>query len=112
MIRNYRSPEGEELGEHLARLCDQAEPEARLKVPELLPRCSSCALRAGRHIANGSPGTLLDVLKCVMERVPFYCHEPAREGELCSGWTMLMLTAKGESVKVPWPFYGRDEKGL
>src|SRR3954471_18569685 len=106
MIRNYRSPEGEELGEHLARLCDQAEPEARLKIPELLPRCSSCALRAGRHIANGSPGTLLDVLKCVLEGVPFYCHEPAREGDLCSGWTMLMLTTEEEErVEVPWPFY-------
>jgi hypothetical protein len=108
MIRNYRSPEGGELGELLARMCDKAEPEARLKVPELPPRCNSCALRAGRHIANGSPGTLLDLLKCVMERIPFHCHEPAREGELCSGWSMLMLTTKKEIVEAPWPFYGRD----
>jgi hypothetical protein len=30
-------------------------------------------------------------LKCVIERREFQCHEPAREGEPCSGWAMMML---------------------
>jgi hypothetical protein len=30
MIRNRGTPEGHELGKHLARFCDEAEPKARL----------------------------------------------------------------------------------
>jgi hypothetical protein len=103
--RNAATDEGRELGHHLARFCDDAEPAARLKVPELVPRCASCAFRAGPHVANGSPTTQMDALKCVIEGVEFLCHEPARKGHPCSGWTMLIL-AKDEPdfVEVAWPF--------
>lgn len=103
--RNHRTDEGAELGQHLARLCDEAEPKARLRAPELPPRCNSCAFRVGRHIANGSPSTQMDVLKCVIEGHEFYCHEPDRDGALCSGWAILML-AKDEPDfgQVPWDF--------
>lgn len=106
--RNRRTEEGAELGRHLARFCDQAEPLARLKVPELPPRCNSCAFRAGPHAANGSPQTQMDALKCVMEGSPFLCHEPAREGAFCSGWTMFMLAAERpeDFREVPWDFSG------
>src|SRR3990167_9217904 len=103
--RNRATPEGHELGLHHARFCDEAEPKARLRFPELPPRCASCAFRAGPHVANGSPQTQMDALKCVIEGVEFQCHEPHRKGQVCSGWAMMML-AKDEPDfgKVSWPF--------
>lgn len=104
-VRNRPTPEGRELGAMLAKFCDDAEPEARLKVPELPPRCQSCAFRNGPHVANGSPATQMDALKCVLEGVEFMCHQPDREGQCCSGWAMMVL-AKGEPgfVNIEWPF--------
>lgn len=105
MTRNRPTPEGAELGKTLAKWADDAEPAARLRLPELPPRCNSCAFRAGSHVANGSPETQMDALKCVMEGVTFLCHEPARDGAPCSGWAMFML-AKDEPdfIETPWPF--------
>lgn len=104
-IRNRTTPEGHELGRHLARFCDGAEPKARLRAPELPPRCASCAFRAGQHLASGSPATQMTALKCVMEGVEFYCHDVHREGALCSGWAIFML-AKDEPdfTSAPWDF--------
>lgn len=109
-VRNEATPEGHALGHHLARFCDEAEPKARLKFPELPPRCSSCAFREGPHVQNGSPTTQMDALKCVMEGVEFHCHQHDRAGQLCSGWAIMML-AKDEPDfgKVTWPF--SDEIG-
>jgi hypothetical protein len=111
-IRNRTTPEGQELGAILAKWCDQAEPDARLRFPELPPRCNSCAFRAGPHLANGSPETQMDALKCVMEGHEFYCHEPAREGMLCMGWAMFMLAKSGGEGfrEVPWDFIGGAER--
>lgn len=105
-IRNRGTPEGAMVGEMLARFCDDAEPRARLKVPELPPRCQSCAFRHGRHVANTSPATTMDALKCAMERTEFLCHQPDREGEPCAGWAMMMLAEDAEPVNVPWDFVG------
>lgn len=66
-IRNYTTPEGHELGGTLAKWCDDAEPQARLKFPELPPRCNSCASgkRFARHadgctqVRDGRPPVLL-----------------------------------------------------
>lgn len=103
--RNVATPEGHELGRHLARFCDQAEPAARLRFPELPPRCNSCAFRAGPHVASGSPETQMDALKCVLEGVQFNCHEPARGGHVCSGCAMMMLAkGKPDFHEVSWPF--------
>ena len=103
--RNHATPEGRMLGNKLAQFCDEAEPAARLRLPELPPRCQSCAFRHGPHVANGSPTTQMDALKCIMEGREFYCHQPDRDGHLCSGWAMMML-AKDEAdfVKIAWPF--------
>jgi hypothetical protein len=111
MIRNRTSPEGHELGKQLARLADNAEPKARLRMPELPPRCSSCAFRDGPHLASGSPETQMAALKCVMEGAEFHCHQHDREGHLCSGWAMMML-AKDEPdfVKAPWDFVDGADK--
>lgn len=110
--RNYRSPEGAELGRKMAEWCDAAEPKARLKCPELPPRCTSCAFREGKHLANGSPATQMDALKCVMEGKPFFCHQHDREGEFCSGWAMLALAdGKDEPGDAPWDFIGGAYRG-
>lgn len=94
----------------LARFCDEAEPKARLRMPELPPRCQSCAFREGPHVASGSPETQMDALKCLIEGVEFHCHQPDREEHLCSGWAMMMLTKDElDFGTVPWPF--SDECG-
>ena len=105
MFKNHTSPEGHLLGKNMARFCDQAEPVARLKVPELPPRCNSCAFREGKHLANGSSYTQMDVVKHVAEGVPFYCHQPDRKDELCAGWAYMMLSKNGpDFTKCPWEF--------
>lgn len=100
MQPNRATDEGRELGAHLARLCDtEAENQGRDG------RCSTCAFRAGGHIANGSPETLMTALKCAMEREPFWCHE---EDVPCSGW-LLMRSPSGSEATMPWDaVYGTD----
>lgn len=110
-VRNHTTPEGHMLGAKLAQFCDDAEPKARLRAPDLMPRCASCAFRNGLHLANGSPETQMDALKCTMEGREFYCHDHTRPGALCMGWAMMML-AKDEPdfVTVPWDFVGGADK--
>jgi hypothetical protein len=88
-----RTPEGIEAGGHLARWCDQAEPVIRAKFPEHAERCQSCAFRAGT-LPNGDPVTLMDAIKCLVEKVPFMCHQVFdKDGnpvELCAGYAILM----------------------
>lgn len=111
MVRNRATPEGRELGKIMAKFCDDAEPKARLKVPELPPRCNSCAFRDGPHVANGSPATQMDVIKCLHGGYEFYCHEPARNGHLCSGWAMMMLAKEDATFgEVPWDFSFSSEE--
>ncbi len=103
--KNIASPDGTNMGKMIAKFCDDAEPAARLKMPELPPRCSSCAFRVGTHLPNNSPGTQMDALKCTMEGVPFYCHQKERKGCLCSGWSIMMLsTDEPNFVKADWEF--------
>lgn len=96
MVERYRlnvaTDEGRELGRNLARLCDG---ELAGKVDE---RCRTCAFRAGDHLANGSPETLMTALKCAMERDPFWCHEHDRP---CAGWLAMRWPA-GRTVQAPW----------
>lgn len=108
--KNFTSPDGFELGATIAKWCDDAEPNARLKMPELPPRCSSCAFRKGAHLASGSPATQMDALKCVMEGVEFECHQHDRPGQLCSGWAMMMLAKDDpDFIAVPWDFSGEHK---
>jgi hypothetical protein len=91
---NRATGEGRALGKELARLCDKelAGKEDR--------RCATCAFRAGDHIANGSPETLMTAIKCAAEGEPFFCHEEARA---CAGWA-TMVFPKESRVTVPWDF--------
>jgi hypothetical protein len=91
-VPNRITEEGQELGRHMARLCDR---ELAGKPDD---RCRTCAFRAGDHLANGSPETLMTAVKCLMERIPFWCHEGDHP---CAGW-MALRVAKGDEVTVPW----------
>ena len=54
-ILNTATPEGRELGRHIARFCDQelaGKPDNR---------CGTCAGKSGDHLANGSPVTLIEM---------------------------------------------------
>ena len=97
-IPNETTPEGRALGAEMARLCDTA-------IDGEDNRCATCAFRKGDHLANGSPATLMNALKCVIEGDPFYCHEHERP---CAGW-VAMSGRKDRGVprpklEAPWPF--------
>ena len=65
MRPNQRTPEGADLGRHIARLCDKelaGKPDKR---------CPTCAFRAGEHLANGSVETLMSAIKCCSERTTY-----------------------------------------
>lgn len=110
MTRNHVTHDGRLLGAEMARLCDDAEPAARLKVPDLPPRCQSCAFRQGDHLANGSPYTQMDALKCLIEGHEFYCHDVHRPGALCSGWAMMMLARESADFgTAPWNFTQQEK---
>lgn len=111
------SPEGKALGEQMVRL---TEPAIAMLVEEGEPdeRCSSCAFRAGT-VPNGCLQTQMDVLKAVVERVPFLCHQNDRKGSICHGWFAAMVATRyaekqrGEPLPVsecPWPFSPPDEE--
>ena len=93
LIRNARTDEGAALGVELARLCDNAEPQARLVEPMLPTRCNSCAFRAGPHVANGSPQTLIAAIDAAARprETLFECHEPNRLGCPCAGWLFFLF---------------------
>lgn len=84
---NLATREGRELGAGLARLCDVEVGRRQMN----RERCGTCAFRQGDHIANGSPETLMDAFKCVMERTIFWCHEVNLP---CVGWQLLVFAGK------------------
>lgn len=92
---NLPTPEGAELGRHLARFADQEEA----KFADPPKRCHDCAFRAGT-IPNGCEQTLMDAVKCTFEGEPFYCHNGMRDGEptrLCAGYLLLRADRSGDS---------------
>lgn len=100
---NTATEQGQELGEHMARLCDTALEGKSDN------RCGTCAFRSGDHIANGSPETLMTALKCAMEGEVFWCHEHERP---CAGW-QAMKFPKDKRVEAPWPIIqGFDDADL
>lgn len=100
MVRNVRTPEGIQLGANHVRLLGK-------KFREDDDRCRSCAFRLGT-LPNGSPTTQMDILKCVMEGVPFHCH--SHDGgygadKLCHGYVMAREGIGGERPGLcPWSF--------
>lgn len=105
------TPEGRAVGEQLVRLTEPAI--ARLAAEgEEDERCKSCAFRAGT-VPNGCPQTMADVIKCVVEQKPFYCHvDKYADGseKICHGW-FATSWAIGDRPpgQVPWDFSPPDE---
>jgi hypothetical protein len=100
LIPNTASPEGRELGFHLARLCNKALQGRQDN------RCATCAFRNGEHLANGSGPTLMNAVKCLMENKAFHCHEHDR---VCAGY-LAMCDPKSPPVEMPWGFVeGTDQ---
>lgn len=111
------SPEGRALGAQMARLADKAcVALAALGEPD--DRCKSCAFRAGT-VPNGCLQTQMDVMKAVVENVPFHCHQHDRKGSACHGWLAAQASImRAEELRgqprpyatVPWDFSPPDEQ--
>lgn len=97
MKLNEPTRDGYELGYQLAKFYERAEFK-----PE---RCRTCAFRVGTY-ANGSPQTVMDAMKCVLEGIPFYCHEESR---LCGGYVSLRAESPSR-IKAFWDF-SDDQSG-
>ena len=99
-VPNEPSPEGALLGRKLAAIVRVEESRLEMFFPERLPRCDDCALTAGT-IPNRCLGTLGDVVKCVAEARPFYCHKGTDDGakapkRLCAGYVTLLSVLGGK----------------
>lgn len=110
------TPEGRAMGEQMVRLADRSI--ARLAADgEEDERCNSCAFRPGT-VPNGCLQTQMDALKCVVENVPFLCHQADRKAWPCHGWYAARVEvkrverARGQPLqaKCPWEFSPPDEE--
>lgn len=105
-VRNKPSPEGRKVGAQLARLTDKAFEQFKDADPPFQEPCTTCAFQGG-SFPNGCAETVMDAIKCVMERHPFYCHESKDCKDLCAGWYVAQA-AIGMSnqpvIPTPWPF--------
>lgn len=102
LIRNRPTPEGREVGEHLARWADAADKDQRVRFPNMMERCASCAFRAGT-LPNGCDETVMDALKCVIEGHDFMCHQSKGNSDPCMGWLLLVSRLK-KFGKAPWNY--------
>lgn len=98
-VINDVTPEGLEMGYHLSRWADAEEAKSLLANGR--QRCVTCAFRCGTY-AGGSPTTTMDALKCVMEGVPFLCHEDTLQ--ICAGYALLRRSDPQRKTAVNWPF--------
>jgi hypothetical protein len=102
------TPEGRAAGLQVAALADKAV--ARLDAQgEPDERCRTCAFRLGT-VPNGCAQTQSDAMKCVVEGIPFTCHQ--RLGNPCHGWYALRAALKNKipaGMTVPWKLSPPDE---
>jgi hypothetical protein len=109
-IPNRPSALGSQLGENHARFADQEEAKFAAALGFIPVRCKSCAFRAGT-VPNGSSTTQMDALKCVMEKLPFYCHEGEHgEESICAGY-ILMTADRTNKIECPWPYSDDAQTG-
>jgi len=96
------SPQGRDLGNQMARIVqpwiEHVEAEGE---PD--QRCKSCAFRAGT-VPSGCLQTQMDVMKAVIEKTPFNCHQHDRKGQICHGWFAMRVAMRyAEKTKGPLP---------
>lgn len=91
---NLPTQEGRAAGMTLALIAERDMARMKERFPDALPMCDDCALRQGTD-PNGCLATLGDVIKCIMENQPFFCHkgvsgndEPKR---LCAGYAACSM---------------------
>lgn len=111
------TPEGRALGLQMSSLADRAVAMLAAQ-DEPDERCQSCAFTAGT-VPNGCLQTQMDVMKAVVEGVPFGCHQADRKGWPCHGWYAVSAViketekAKGKLLDqvgpCPWDFSPPDQ---
>jgi len=103
------SPEGREIGEQMARLA-QREIEKLKAEGEPVECCRTCAFRPGT-VPNGCLQTQMDALKCVLEGVPFMCHQDQKLQTVCHGWFAARQARgiKGSKIPCAWDFSPPDD---
>jgi hypothetical protein len=99
------TPEGFELGYYQSKFADAAE--ARLPLADGRQRCSDCAFRQGTY-PNGNPITQMVAIKCIMEGVPFNCHQETDKP--CVGWALLRRERGPDGIRAPWDFPDEDSR--
>lgn len=110
------SAAGLDMGAQILRL---SEPAIARLVAEGEPdeRCKSCAFRPGT-VPAGCLQTQMDVLKAIIEDVPFLCHQADRKGSPCHGWYASRVELKRKEkllgplpvTTCPWPFSPPDDE--
>lgn len=100
LVENTPTPEGAALGRELGRLADTEEARLLSEGQPVPPRCSDCAARLGT-IPNQCEITLMTLIKCTIEREPFFCHRGVAEDEepkrVCGGYLLLELSGSTEN---------------
>jgi hypothetical protein len=94
-VLNRPTREGRQIGRLMARF----HRLEMLRHPGQKDCCHDCAFRRGTT-PNGCASTVMDAMKCVMEKVPFLCHAGMVSGEgapagVCQGW--LVMVRKDEA---------------
>lgn len=115
------SDQGLALGNLTARMAEAGEQclsAAGLSGPQNLPgmrddMCASCACRRGT-VPNGCLQTQMDLIKAVVDGLPFICHAP-RDGRLCAGWVRVRalhaatpLPAGVQEIVARWDYSAPD----
>lgn len=92
-IPNVPSDQGRELGGYISNFVDVEEDRLRRKGGDPPARCNDCAGLAGTT-PNSCAVTLMDLIKCVAEETPFFCHKGVPDGEepdvLCRAFLALV----------------------
>lgn len=101
------SPEGRKLGFMTARIVEPAVADL-VRQGEPDERCKSCAGTYGT-VPNGCIITQADFTKCLVEGVPFTCHQADRKGFPCHAWYAARVSMKRPNGKAPWEFSPPDE---
>ena len=97
------SPKGRALGLQMASLAGRAVAALAARDGESDERCKSCAFTHGT-VPNGCLQTQMDVMKAVIEKTPFNCHQADRKGWPCHGWyAVTAVISETETVKGPLP---------
>jgi hypothetical protein len=112
LVPNRPSAEGRAIGEQLARLTDKSEPIVRAQFPNHKSRCKSCAFTAGT-VPNECLPTVMDALKCVVDGIPFHCHQQFDDNgtptDLCAGWAIASTQVDDRLIKAVGPLVAEWE---